>query len=67
MRSGIPDICIPCGRKGFHSLYIEMKVKGGKLSANQDYYIHQLQEEGNLALVAWSADEAIQMIEEYLS
>ena len=66
MKSGIPDLCLCCARHGYHGLYIEMKVRGGKLTDNQKRYITLLQEQDYLAIVAWGADEAIKIIEEYL-
>ena len=66
MRSGVPDLCLPVARKGFHGLYIEMKAGRNKPSDNQVGYLDALAAQGNLAVVVWSAEEAIETILEYL-
>lgn len=30
VKPGVPDICLPVARHGFHGLYIEMKAPGGR-------------------------------------
>lgn len=66
MRKGVPDLCLPCARNGYHGLYIEMKVEGGRMRPEQKEYLRMLQDQDYCAVIAWSADEAIQIIEEYL-
>src|SRR5690606_24999959 len=47
VKSGVPDICIPMARKGYHGLYIELKrVSGGKLSTTQTEWRDKLLREG---------------------
>lgn len=37
MKSGIPDLCLPVARGGFHGLYVEMKrQKGGRVDTDQE-------------------------------
>ncbi len=66
VKSGVPDLCLPVARHGFHSLYIEMKYGKNKPSADQKRIIERLQEEGNKVVVCYSADEAIKALKEYL-
>ena len=66
LKPGVPDLCLPVARNGYHALYIEMKVKNRKPRKNQEWWLDKLQEQGNLAVVCWSADEAIEVISEYL-
>lgn len=64
--AGIPDLCLPVARAGFHSLYIEMKRIGGKTSADQDFIIDRLRAEGHRVEVCEGAPAAIRVITEYL-
>ena len=68
VKAGIPDICLPVARKGFHALYIEMKRrKGGTVSVTQKSMINALAAQGNLAIVCRGMDEAIDVLKNYLS
>jgi hypothetical protein len=68
VKPGIPDICLPVARKGYHGLYIEMKRrKGGKISAEQAQMLGDLREQGYCAWVCKGANDAIELITEYLS
>lgn len=68
LKSGVPDICLPAARQGFHSLYIEMKrTEGGRLSANQKWWIENLRKQGNRVEVCKGFEEAVSVIEDYLS
>lgn len=67
VKAGVPDICLPCARGGYHGLYIELKrTKGGKLSAAQKEWIDALNEQGYKAAVCYGFDEAKEIITEYL-
>lgn len=66
MQPGIPDLCIPVARGGYHSLYIEMKAKGGRVSAMQEGWIGRLRAEGMCAYVCYGADAAIDLIKRYM-
>lgn len=66
--AGIPDLCIPIGRNGYHALYIEMKNgKAGRLSDHQKEIIHRLQACGNKVVVCRTFDEFKKEVEEYLN
>lgn len=66
VKSGVPDLCLPCARGGYHGLYIEMKVGRNKPTANQADWLGYLRHAGYRAEVCWGADEAIGVITEYL-
>lgn len=67
VKAGMPDICLPCARGGYHGLYIELKrAKGGKLSTAQKGWIDALNEQGYKAAVCYGFDEAKEIITEYL-
>lgn len=65
---GVSDLFLPVARKGYHGLWIEMKrKKGGRLSPDQKQWLEDMKQNGYLALRADGADEAIGILEEYLS
>lgn len=67
VKAGIPDICLPVARKGYHALYIEMKRrKGGTLSVAQKAMLNALSDQGNMAIVCHGMDEAIEALKNYL-
>jgi hypothetical protein len=71
-RAGVPDLCLPVARHGFHGLYIEMKrpiVKGEPkptVSPEQKYWIEQLRFHGYKAEVCYGWSDAQQVIKDYL-
>lgn len=66
MKPGVPDMCLPVARNGFHGLYIELKFKDNKPTAEQEVWINKLVEQGYLAVVCWGGVDAIENICEYL-
>jgi hypothetical protein len=67
VRKGFPDMLLPVARGAYHSLAIELKRrKGGVVSPEQKAWIAALNEQGWLAVVCRGADEAIEVITDYL-
>lgn len=67
VKSGIPDICLPVARNGYHSLYIEMKrKKGGQARQGQREWLNALNKEGFMAVICKGSEAAIEVIENYL-
>lgn len=67
-KPGVPDMCLPVARGGYHGLYIELKrIKGGKVSRDQAEWIQALTAQGYLAKVCLGSDQAIQLITDYLA
>lgn len=67
VRSGVPDLCLPVSRGGYHGLYIELKrTSGGRVSETQKRWLAALTEAGYLAVVCHGWDEARHVIENYL-
>lgn len=66
LRPGTPDLFLPSAHDGYFGLYIEMKIPGGKLSENQEQFIAAVEKQGYLAVVCWGADEAIEILTNYL-
>lgn len=66
VKPGVPDICLPAPRRGFHGLYIEMKAEGGRVSEKQAEWLTDLSAEGYACCVCYNADEAIKRIMWYI-
>lgn len=66
LKKGVPDLCLPVARGGYHGLYIELKALDGKPTREQIGWIGNLKQQGYYAVVCAGADRAIRVIEEYL-
>ena len=67
VKSGVPDICLPVARAGYHGLYIELKrQRDSKTSASQMKWIADLQEQGYRAEVCEGWEPASQVILAYI-
>ncbi len=66
VKAGVPDLCLPAARCGFHGLYIEMKYGSNKTTDNQEEWLEALDFQGYKTAVCYGADEAIKVISEYL-
>ena len=66
VRSGVPDLFLPCSRGGYHGLWIEMKAVGGRVSREQEQWRKDLLEQGYMYAVCYGADAAIATIEKYM-
>ena len=66
VKSGVPDIFLPCARGGYHGLWIEMKSSRGKITENQNEFISAMKEAGYKCKICRSCDSAIKAIKTYL-
>ena len=66
VEAGVPDLHLPVARRGFHSLWIELKAEDGKVSREQQRWLKQLAEQGHCAVLKHGADAAIATIRWYL-
>ena len=74
LRRGFPDLVLPMaadveyGGTDWHAngLYIELKRPGGTVSHAQKWWLHNLNEQGNLALVCYGFEEAVEVLCRYL-
>ena len=67
VRRGVPDICLPVARGPYHGLYIEMKTRRGRTSADQERWIAALRAQGYRAEVCRDWSEAREAIEQHLN
>jgi len=65
-KRGIWDVCLPLPRGGFHGLYIEFKFGKGRLTPEQKEFGAYLQDQGYKTGVAYTVDEAMEILEMYL-
>lgn len=67
VKRGVPDMCLPVARGGYHGLYVELKrQKGGTVSDEQREWIAALNTQGYKAIICHGAEEAIEQIRGYL-
>ena len=66
VRPGVPDICLPVPKNGYHGLYIEMKSAKGRLEKHQKEWIERLGKNGYLAVVCHGFEDAKDLILTYL-
>ena len=67
VKPGVLDIFLPVARLGKHGLWIELKAKGGRVSAEQHRWIDALRREDYCVEVCWSWTDAVAEIETYLT
>lgn len=58
VKAGVPDLCLPVARCGFHGLYIELKVGDNKQTENQKEWQKLLNEAGYLSIVCYGWQRA---------
>ena len=66
VKAGVPDLCLPVARRGFHGLYIELKAEKGVVSAEQKKWIAELKRQNYCAFVAYGAAAANKALTFYL-
>ncbi len=67
LRPGVPDVWLPAPTEHYAGLVIELKSATGTVSAEQDRWLRDLRAQGYCATVCRGLDEAIQLVEDYLS
>lgn len=45
VKPGVPDVCLPVARGGYHGLFIEMKRTGGRVSPEQQKWLSALRKQ----------------------
>ena len=67
VKAGVPDLCLPVPKGGYHGLYIEMKrQEGGKLSKDQREWIEGLDKNGYCVSRCDGWEQAVAVLEGYL-
>jgi hypothetical protein len=67
VKPGVPDLCLPVARGGFHGLYIELKrVRGNKATDKQTSWLEALTRQGYRAAVCFGWEAAAEAIKQYL-
>jgi hypothetical protein len=66
VKAGVPDICLPVARGGYHALYIELKAGINKTTEKQDKWLIALAKQGNFTRTCYGCDAAINTISRYL-
>lgn len=65
MRSGVYDLFIAMPKHGYHGMWLELKSKKGKLSAKQIMFGKDMEKQNYLPCVAWSLEDAMNIIKLY--
>lgn len=66
VKAGVPDLFLPVAKGTYHGLFIEMKWGKNTVTDKQDEWLHDLTVQGYKAAVCYGADEAIEIIDNYL-
>ena len=66
VKAGVPDICLPVSREGYHGLYIELKYGKNTKTENQSKWALRLSEQGYKCITAYGWQAASEEITKYL-
>lgn len=66
VKKGVPDLCLPVARGGYHGLYIEMKTEKGRLSPEQKWWLEELSGQRYRAVMCRGWREAAAELINYL-
>lgn len=68
VKPGVPDLCLPVARGGWHGLWIELKRadRSNHPTPAQAAWIERLRNNGYMVVVAYGAEQAISAIKRYL-
>lgn len=67
VKAGVSDLFLPAAHGGYFGLYIEMKYGKNKPTDQQREFMGDMQQAGYMAHTAYSAQEAIELLEKYLT
>jgi hypothetical protein len=67
VKSGVPDLHLPCAAGKFHGLYIEMKALDGKPEPDQLWWLEHLKANGYACAVCYGWQQAVEVLQWYLN
>lgn len=67
VKPGVPDLCLPVARGGYHGLYIEMKTESGRTTEEQEWWGEKLMEQHYAWEVCHGWKSAVRVLEWYLA
>lgn len=66
VRAGVLDIVVPIPVQPYHGLFVELKIKPNKLTDKQNEYAGLVRGLGYMVSIAWSGQEAVNILNDYL-
>lgn len=66
VKAGVSDLCLPYPKGIYCGLYIEMKYGDGRQQPSQKEFLKDMASAGHFVSTCYSAEEAIEVIKEYL-
>lgn len=66
VKAGVSDLCLPYPKGIYCGLYIEMKFGDNRQQASQKEFLKDMAEAGHFVATCYSAEEAIEVIKEYI-
>jgi len=67
VKRGVWDVFLPYTSGGYHGLYIEFKHGRNKLTPEQEAFGEFVRKQGYKTAVAYTAEKAIEILEEYIN
>lgn len=65
VKPGVADLHLPRSNETYKDLWIELKSKDGRVSEAQANFLRERIEEGSCAEIAYSSEEAIEIIKSF--
>jgi hypothetical protein len=66
VKRGVPDLFLPVASGRYNGLFIEMKTEKGEVSADQNWWLENLTEQGYMCAVCYGFDQTVNTILYYL-
>ena len=66
VKKGVPDLHLPVAKRGYHSLYIELKNEKGRASEDQKWWAERLKAQGNEWRLCRGWEDAVNTLMWYL-